>query len=255
MVEQLVEVPTVLTPTLIAVQIAEQIVDTPVPRVCDQGSLPGQSSTTSLSSGKRISERIIEQIVDFPEQTVEQIVDTSLGVGLGQGSSSPAGPADEDFIGVFRTFPRGKKVRVPPRVRVRECLRTQAHGRRRLMWRPVVRMCGLISTTTSRARPTTGTDVLVCPPGSLLRASRSSGSACETLRGMSTSCTRKHVPVLGSSLLFLLSEELHRQPRAVYKYWAPCRLRWEDTYAVGWFLSTAPRNWQSPVRCSPWFDS
>ena len=27
-----------------------------------------------------------------------------------------------------------------------------------------------------------------------------------------------------NSLLFLLSEELHRQPRAVYKYWAPCRL-------------------------------
>ena len=26
-----------------------------------------------------------------------------------------------------------------------------------------------------------------------------------------------------NSLLCLLSEELHRQPRAVYKYWAPCR--------------------------------
>ena len=51
------------------------------------------------------------------------------------------------------------------------------------------------------------------------------------------------------SLLFLLSEELHRQPRAVYKYWVPCRLCWEDTCAVGWFLSTAPRIWQSPVRC------
>ena len=122
----------------------------------------------------------MEQIVDFPEQTVDQIVDTSPGAGLGQGSSSSAGPAD---IGFFRTFPRGKKVRVPPRVRVRECLRTRAHGRRRLMRRPVVRMCGLSSTTTSRARPTTGTDVLVFLPGSLLRASRSSGSACGTLRG------------------------------------------------------------------------
>ena len=29
----------------------------------------------------------------------------------------------------------------------------------------------------------------------------------------------------------------------------------EDTYAGGWFLFTAPRNWQSLVRCSPWFDS
>ena len=27
-----------------------------------------------------------------------------------------------------------------------------------------------------------------------------------------------------TSLLFLLGEECHRQPRAVYKYWAPCRL-------------------------------
>ena len=29
----------------------------------------------------------------------------------------------------------------------------------------------------------------------------------------------------------------------------------EDTYAVCWFLSTAPRIWQPLVRCSPWFDS
>ena len=100
-----------------------QIVDTPVPRGRDQGSLPGQSSTTSHSSGKRISERIMEQIVDFPEQTVEQIVDTSPGVCFGQESSSSAGPADEDFNWVFRTFLRGKKsaraaaspsARVPP---------------------------------------------------------------------------------------------------------------------------------------------
>ena len=46
--EQLVEVPTVLTPTRIALQIAEQIVDTPVPRGRVHGSLPGQSSATSL---------------------------------------------------------------------------------------------------------------------------------------------------------------------------------------------------------------
>ena len=144
-VEQLVAVPTVLTPTRIAVQIAEQIVDTPVPRGCDrrrlQGSLPGQSSTTSLSSGKRISERIMEQIVDFPEQTVEHIVDTSPGVGLGQGSSSSAGPADEDFIGGFSHFSPRKKS-APPRVRLRECLRTRAHGRRRLIRRPVVPTSG-----------------------------------------------------------------------------------------------------------------
>ena len=32
------------------------------------------------------------------------------------------------------------------------------------------------------------------------------------------------MPVRMTSLLCHLSEELHRQPRAVYKYWAPCRL-------------------------------
>ena len=44
MAEQLVEVPTVLSPTRIALRIAEQIVDTPVPRGRDrlrlQRSLP-----------------------------------------------------------------------------------------------------------------------------------------------------------------------------------------------------------------------
>ena len=57
--EQLVEVPTVLSP----LRIAEPIVGIPVPRGRGQGSLPGQSSTASHSSGKRI----VEQIVDFPE--------------------------------------------------------------------------------------------------------------------------------------------------------------------------------------------
>ena len=46
--DQLVEVPTVLTPTRIALQIAEQIVDTPVPRGHVHGSLPRQSSAMSL---------------------------------------------------------------------------------------------------------------------------------------------------------------------------------------------------------------
>ena len=40
MAEQLVEVPTVLSPTRIALRIAEQIVDIPVPRGRGQGSLP-----------------------------------------------------------------------------------------------------------------------------------------------------------------------------------------------------------------------
>ena len=96
--EQLVEVPTVLSP----LRIEEQIVGTPVPRGRGkrrlQGFLPVQSSTAAPSSGKRISER-----------TVEQIVDTSSGGGLGQGSSSSAGPADEDFTGFSHFFPMDKK--------------------------------------------------------------------------------------------------------------------------------------------------
>ena len=48
LVEQLVEVPTVLTPTRIALQMAQQIVDTPVSRGRAQGSLPRQSSAISL---------------------------------------------------------------------------------------------------------------------------------------------------------------------------------------------------------------
>ena len=99
--EQLVEVPTVLSPT----RIAEQIVDTPVPqgrgkrRV--QGFLPVQGSTATLSSAGRISEQIVEQLVDIP----------SSGGGLGQGSASSAGAADEDFTGFFALFPMEKSAR------------------------------------------------------------------------------------------------------------------------------------------------
>ena len=96
--EQWVEVPTVLSPTRIALWIAEQIVGIPAPRGRVQGFLPEQSSTATTSSLERISEQIVEQIVDFP----------SSGGGLGQGSSSSAGPADEDFTGFFRTIPHGK---------------------------------------------------------------------------------------------------------------------------------------------------
>ena len=102
------EVPTVLSP----LRIAEQIVGTPVPQGRGPGSLPGQGSP---ASGKRISERMVEQIVDFPEQIVEQIVDISPGGGLGQGSASSAGAADEDFTGVFSHFSPWKKCGVPGR--------------------------------------------------------------------------------------------------------------------------------------------
>ena len=127
LVEQLVEVPTVLTPTRIALRIAEQIVNTPVPHGFGgkrrlQGFLPEQSSTAISSSLERISEQIEEQLVDIP----------SSSGGLGQGSSSSAGPADEDFTVIFRTFPRGKKVRSWLRTRVRGCPPVSAHPRWRL---------------------------------------------------------------------------------------------------------------------------
>ena len=86
---------------------AEQIVDTPVPRGRGegrvQGFLPRQSSTATPS------------VESISERTVEQNVDTSPGVGLGQGASSSAGPADEEFTGFFRTFTYGKKCGVPGR--------------------------------------------------------------------------------------------------------------------------------------------
>ena len=97
--EQLAEVPTVLPP----LRIAEQIVGIPVPRGLVQHFLTEQSSTATPSL-ERIS-----------EQNVEQIVDISPGGGLGQGSASSAGAADEDFTGVFRIFPHGKKCGVPGR--------------------------------------------------------------------------------------------------------------------------------------------
>ena len=85
MAEQLVEVPTLLSVAVLQQRTAEQLASIPVPRGRVQGFLPVQSSTAISSSGKRISERTVEQI-------------------LGQGSSSSAGPADEDFIRVFLHF-------------------------------------------------------------------------------------------------------------------------------------------------------
>ena len=43
-------------------------------------------------------------------------------------------------------------------------------------------------------------------------------------RGSATTGTGIRVSVCMTSLLFLLGEERYRQPSAVYKYWAPCRL-------------------------------
>ena len=107
LVDQLVEVPTPVSYS----SPFQRTVDIPVPvgggrNACLEGFLPEQSSILTFSSSERISERIMEQIVDFPV----------AGGGLhdfrpGQSSSSVAhSPAawlntvDEPFQRVFRTF-------------------------------------------------------------------------------------------------------------------------------------------------------
>ena len=118
--DQLVEVPTVLSPTRIALLIAEQIVDTPVPRGRGQGFLPGQSSSATPSA-ERISERIVEHFVDIRSGGPQ-------GFRPGQGSPasssfvSPAGSdddANEPVEGVFfALFPDVRKARSWLRTRV-----------------------------------------------------------------------------------------------------------------------------------------
>ena len=144
--EQLLEVPTVLSPTRIALRIAEQIVDTPVPRGRDrrrlQGSLPRQSSTAAGVQNVNIPVR--GGLRGFlPGQssaqcTVEQLFDSSSGglqdYHLGQGSTaSSSGREDEAFSGGSRTFPRPKKVRRYVLTPGRNWPRTRAHPRRALM--------------------------------------------------------------------------------------------------------------------------
>ena len=106
LVEQLVEVPTTVSYSSLQ-RTVEQHVDIPVPGGGGpssglHGFLPGQRSTSS-STRKRISERIVEQIVD----------PVSRGSLPGSSSShSPAGDeerADEPGNGVLRTFPQIKK--------------------------------------------------------------------------------------------------------------------------------------------------
>ena len=95
----------------------------------------------------------------------------------------------------------------------------------------MVRMSGLSSTTSSRARPTSGTDVLVCPPGSLLRASRSSGSARRTQWVCCTTGTGSPVPVRMTSLLFLLADGLRGEGLGIPSPLHGCHL-WQDDVLV-----------------------
>ena len=102
-----------------------------------------------------------------------------------------------------------------------------AHPRRLLTWRS--RPCrtpssGSSSGNATLARLTSGTDVLRAQSGRLQLVSRSCGSAKGMRREGSGTGTGTRVSLRLTSFLFLLGEERYRQPRAVYKFWAPCRL-------------------------------
>ena len=67
-------------------------------------------------SQDRVQQRRLLSLERISERTVEQIVDiSSSGDGLGLGSASSAGAADEDFSDFFRISPHGKKCGVPSR--------------------------------------------------------------------------------------------------------------------------------------------
>ena len=111
--EQLVELPTIVSYSSLQRNM-EQNVDIPVlgrgGRASGlQGFLPGQGSTATRSPKKRISERIVEQIVDIPGGGLQ---DFRPGQSSSASSSSPAGvhgSADGPGEGFFSHFPQKKQ--------------------------------------------------------------------------------------------------------------------------------------------------
>ena len=107
--EQLVEVPTIASYSWLQLRLTFQFPGRGGGISGLHGSLPGQSST-ALPSLERISERIVEQNVEFPVGGGLQ--DFLPGQSSSATSSSPAGvrgSADRPVEGVFRTFPQIKK--------------------------------------------------------------------------------------------------------------------------------------------------
>ena len=108
--EQLVEVLTIVSYSSLQ-RIMEQNVDIPVLGLGGrasglQGFLPGQGSTATRSSKKRISKRIVEQIVDIPGGGLQ---DFRPGQSSSASSSSPAGvhgSADEPREGFSHFSPK-----------------------------------------------------------------------------------------------------------------------------------------------------
>ena len=122
LVEQLVEVPTIMSYSSLQ-RTVEQHVDIPVPgggvrHTGLQGFLRGQSSTATPSSKKGIFERIVEQIVDPVSSGRLQLVLENSPMSL--------------VKGFFALFPKLEKVRSRVRTRVRECPPVPAHPRRLL---------------------------------------------------------------------------------------------------------------------------
>ena len=110
----------------------EQIGEHPVPLVrrgsgarrSVQGSLPVQNSAA-----------VVEQFVNIPARRVPGFL---LGQGSASSSSRLHDAVDEDFTGVFRTFPVRKKVRTWARTRGRNCSPSRAHPRGELMRAPML---------------------------------------------------------------------------------------------------------------------
>ena len=134
--EQLVEVSTIVSYSWLQLRM-EQTVDIPVLGRGErssglQGFLPRQSSTALLSSEERVSERIVEQIVDIPGGGLQ---DFRPGQHSSSSSHFPAGVPEalsEPGQGVLSHFSPNKKVRSRVRTRVRECPLVSAHPRRHL---------------------------------------------------------------------------------------------------------------------------
>ena len=148
--EQLMEVPTDVSYPTLQQLTAEQIVDIPVPgragggeRGGLQGFSQGQGSTAFYGADH----------ADFPFPHGRVGRGGLQGFLPGQGSaasSSHVGSTDEAGQGVFRTFPRLKKVRGWVRTRGRNWVRTLLRPRRLLMW--TLMACGLCRVHGGRLR-------------------------------------------------------------------------------------------------------
>ena len=135
--DQLVEVPTIISYSSLQQRTLEQIIDIPVPQ--------GRVGRSGLGGLQGVSQRQGSTAlcgadpVDIPVPRSRGLQGFLPGQGSTASSSSShvrAGAVDELFTGVFRTFPRLKKVRGWVRTRGRNWARTLLHGLRRLMLSP-----------------------------------------------------------------------------------------------------------------------